>query len=300
MNKAILSLLLVIVVMGVFVYASDEVRAYRFAEGWNLVYGFLSPSQLVEGSGPGAILENGNGGVTAENIQSIYVLVPNIQQYAMVYPDPSDEYIALLRSIDDDELVQMAFWVYSDKSGTGHYMTNDDVVPFGERQIYDGWNFVGLTFDLAVQPGQGETHKFGEILGSCSVERAYLFLDGVWFDIYENGGNDFEIDDDFLYQGLAIKASGDCKLGLSGGVVPPSIPTIPYVCTDSDGGKDYFVKGHLVDKAHNADYWDFCLDDTGLVVNEAKRLREHYCGPNNYQYNYYDCPNGCVDGACVE
>ena len=64
-----------------------------------------------------------------------------------------------------------------------------------------------------------------------------------------------------------------------------------YNCTDTDGGANYYVRGHLIDALHHADYWDTCLD--------AMTLREHYCGENNYQYVYYNCTKGCLDGACL-
>ena len=54
-------------------------------------------------------------------------------------------------------------------------------------------------------------------------------------------------------------------------------------CTDSDGGVNFAVKGKLVDKAHNADYEDFCLNEAGEVVDAGYKLREHYCGEDNSQ-----------------
>jgi len=65
-----------------------------------------------------------------------------------------------------------------------------------------------------------------------------------------------------------------------------------YNCTDSDGGKNYAVKGNLVDRLHNATYEDFC---SGSIT-----LREHWCGENNYQYEYYNCENGCGGGKCLK
>jgi hypothetical protein len=63
-------------------------------------------------------------------------------------------------------------------------------------------------------------------------------------------------------------------------------------CTDSDNGLNYYKKGHIIDiESNNYEVDDVCIN--------ATTLREHYCGTNNYQYEYYPCPNGCVDGACV-
>lgn len=63
-------------------------------------------------------------------------------------------------------------------------------------------------------------------------------------------------------------------------------------CFDSDERINLYQKGHLIDKQHNADYYDTCLDEY--------TLREYYCGDENYLYYSFNCPNGCSDGACVE
>ncbi|MBI2631809.1 LamG domain-containing protein [Candidatus Pacearchaeota archaeon] len=85
----------------------------------------------------------------------------------------------------------------------------------------------------------------------------------------------------------------------------PIVPTAQ--CTDSDGGKNYDLRGHLTDPARNADYNDTC---TSLQTTDAsngwtptlqgKILAEYYCGVSNYQYTYYECPQGCKEGACVK
>ena len=60
-------------------------------------------------------------------------------------------------------------------------------------------------------------------------------------------------------------------------------------CFDSDKGPMLYEKGHTIDKQHDADYWDTCLDEN--------TLREYFCGVKNYQYYSFECPNGCEDGA---
>lgn len=63
-----------------------------------------------------------------------------------------------------------------------------------------------------------------------------------------------------------------------------------FVCTDSDEGKDYYVKG--------ATEWgssiiiDSCIED---------RLDEGFCHEDGVGGStLYECPKGCKDGACVE
>jgi len=61
-------------------------------------------------------------------------------------------------------------------------------------------------------------------------------------------------------------------------------------CTDSDGGKNYYVKGYV--KGYFGVKEDICFDENYL--NEAT------CdSAGNYLSVGYICPNGCYDGACI-
>ncbi len=85
--------------------------------------------------------------------------------------------------------------------------------------------------------------------------------------------------------------------GGAGASVPGLFQTTE--CTDSDGGINYYERGHLEDPASNhAVYDDVCLTEEGHVLDSAKILQEFYCGEENYQYEFYICPNGCYNGAC--
>jgi len=67
-------------------------------------------------------------------------------------------------------------------------------------------------------------------------------------------------------------------------------------CVDSDGGKDYYVKGSISQASTGgggapSTTEDFCMQ--GTVV-------EHYCGVSGEVYTEnYTCPNGCSGGACI-
>jgi len=78
--------------------------------------------------------------------------------------------------------------------------------------------------------------------------------------------------------------------------------TIPakaeVVCTDSDGGKDYYVKGYTFYTVDGITRNDFCWGDLGFIEKE-NILQENYCKDNIPQAVDYNCPNGCQDGACV-
>ncbi len=71
-----------------------------------------------------------------------------------------------------------------------------------------------------------------------------------------------------------------------------------FQCIDSDGGKDYYVKGTVnppcAEGADCGSWIDSCNDDNVLI--------EYFCDGDNYNDNfeYYECSNGCKDGACAD
>ena len=72
--------------------------------------------------------------------------------------------------------------------------------------------------------------------------------------------------------------------------------TIPKKCYDSDGGRNYYVKGTVIDK-YGHKYTDHCQID--LDAN-ASRVIEFYClGNQKVGVDVHTCPNGCIDGVCI-
>ncbi len=69
-------------------------------------------------------------------------------------------------------------------------------------------------------------------------------------------------------------------------VAPPVV-----VCTDSDYGLNYSVKGYIIN-ANNEQKYDYCEDPATNNI-----LVEMVCN-DFYDYVTYDCPYGCADGAC--
>jgi len=69
-------------------------------------------------------------------------------------------------------------------------------------------------------------------------------------------------------------------------------------CTDSDYGRNYYVKGYV-----NQVWEDVCLDPvcdevTGECQPEGQ-LEEYYCDGNGKADEVIVCENGCSDGACI-
>ena len=71
------------------------------------------------------------------------------------------------------------------------------------------------------------------------------------------------------------------------------------ICTDSDGGKNYNVKGNVVASSSTPGYtgnvWDYCKTDG------TNALAEYFCdsSTNLMTAQHYVCPNGCSNGACI-
>lgn len=78
----------------------------------------------------------------------------------------------------------------------------------------------------------------------------------------------------------------------------PPTTTIRNTCTDSDGGKNYYVKGDVtwciygIEDEGCALHTDMCKDENVVL--------EYYCQENELRGVNFECPNGCENGACVE
>lgn len=72
-----------------------------------------------------------------------------------------------------------------------------------------------------------------------------------------------------------------------------------YKCTDSDGGKDYYVKGSIPMNCPGTT--TTCGIDSDYCKEGSKTLVEYYCvDDTSYESEEYICPNSCENGACVE
>ena len=60
-------------------------------------------------------------------------------------------------------------------------------------------------------------------------------------------------------------------------------------CADSDGGKNYYVKGTVISGTQALS--DHCSSDGTLT--------EKFCYDGDILWETYNCPDGCVDGACI-
>ncbi len=72
-------------------------------------------------------------------------------------------------------------------------------------------------------------------------------------------------------------------------------------CVDTDGGKNLFEKGVVYYKENGQviGYVDTCRSGAGAYY-AADGIMEYTCESGTYQSSYLTCPNGCLDGACIQ
>lgn len=74
-------------------------------------------------------------------------------------------------------------------------------------------------------------------------------------------------------------------------------------CADSDGGKNYYLKGEVPHVQGYPENVDNCINEKGIVSSEGKTLLEYFCVTENekkvWTNEKYECQNGCKNGACI-
>jgi hypothetical protein len=96
-------------------------------------------------------------------------------------------------------------------------------------------------------------------------------------------------------QGIEFIKSKSISLTVNGQVVCPIVQALQenITCTDSDGGENYSVYGQIdwVLEGQPHSTFDTCVNSI--------TVEERICGNGTGANVYYNCPNGCLDGACV-
>ena len=86
----------------------------------------------------------------------------------------------------------------------------------------------------------------------------------------------------------AVGEGRTCEFGCANGACIGQAPT-PVTCSDSDGGKNEFVKG-IAKSSTRGSSEDFC---------DGNSVYEKYCEGSEYSFTKIPCANGCKDGACL-
>lgn len=105
---------------------------------------------------------------------------------------------------------------------------------------------------------------------------------------------------------ILVKKSTENRSRAKENIIPVTAPiTLPSPginCIDSDGGKNFYVKGKttglspLTGELYDGE--DICGDQNNPYA-KVEQLVEHYCDRVYHNNLVFDCPNGCFDGACI-
>jgi hypothetical protein len=147
----------------------------------------------------------------------------------------------------------------------------------------------GLNFDVAgncVHNIRGPTQSHGDVCGVTIDGVPYPNILLEWYCHEEWGCQ--------RYQSAPYTEGYDCeqegKICQGGQCITPK-------CTDEDNGKDYYTKGEV--KGFLDGEITTRTDHCGGINSEL--LEEFYCdGGSIKSVHAYECPAGCVDGACIE
>jgi len=99
----------------------------------------------------------------------------------------------------------------------------------------------------------------------------------------------------------------NCSFGCTAGACLNATPSprpnatvtptpIPNSCTDTDGGKNYFLRGTVYGyrsyrNSTPYNYTDYCLTN--------RSLQEYFCMNTTPSFVNYSCPRTCFNGACT-
>lgn len=96
---------------------------------------------------------------------------------------------------------------------------------------------------------------------------------------------------------MKLEPDVECEYGCSQGACLKTKPT----CYDSDPQNDPYVKGYAtIDNGLNK-FYDYCGTEVGCVSGSCLyTLTQRYCDDYKISYKFYECPNGCLNGACIQ
>jgi len=86
----------------------------------------------------------------------------------------------------------------------------------------------------------------------------------------------------------------NCPIGCIDGVCKKNTgndSSTGIVCNDSDNGKDYHTAGQVTHGDGILINYDVCID--------SNTVKENFCDNGYYNYEFYTCPRGCQNNACI-
>ncbi len=265
-------------------------------KGWNIIAGTMPNEAITPDSE-----------IKVFNIKAVWYYAPDLKKYIQIHPN-----FDMSVQLDDDVVLTSAMWVYSDKAGRLKYSTLEDYAPLDSRQLIAGYNFVTITPDMYHGTLDGASYDseyfiWNKIKGNCNLESIHAWNPETqeWTSVDADMNFGEEIND-LIGMGMVVKVSNNCKLNKPAEEInqPPELPDDSQgnthqqlVCTDSDGGLNYYSKGTVTGYNEDAPIKEISSVSDSCSGNT---LHEWICKDlGEYDDESYICPNGCSNGACI-
>jgi len=245
---------------------------------------FLMSFTLADAENSSQLCTDSDGGVIFDKkgtTRGLDYYVPNIMK---VFTDEC--FSANMGGVDDDN------WLLEGYCKDGYVFTTDYLCPY---DCFDGACVEAPLANATCTDSDGgeEFYIFGATTGLYFPDNSTIVLKDKCFSV---GGANSNKEYNWLLEGYcdgvyAYTTDYQCPYECLDGVCVDE--DLEY-CTDSDGGKKYYIRGITVG-LHNGDpSWEFidkCINNEWVL--------EGYCDGIPAYTKSYQCPYGCENGACL-
>tara|TARA_Y100000310_G_C20588644_1_gene766778 strand:- start:192 stop:1079 length:888 start_codon:yes stop_codon:yes gene_type:complete len=178
-----------------------EIQLYK---GWNLIP---------------ALCNSGIDEIKAANIETMYFLNPNTNEYLNTYHNGKFMNEQELGPFEE-QVCSSSQWVFVSESNTFRYRP-DHLPKLEDKQINKGWNFLIVTPEFKGKPIE-------QIKGDCDISRLYFYnAEEDEIQHWKAIPLDFAIPDYIVGLNLVVKTTNNCHMGSLEEPIgaPPPIPT---------------------------------------------------------------------------
>ncbi|MBS3138467.1 hypothetical protein J4207_02050 [Candidatus Woesearchaeota archaeon] len=217
-KKIIISIIaLTMLCLSVFVFAAPNktIDNFSLSKGWNLVYGFNDPSQIIdEGSNSEGNSESISADEIRNSVEVIYVYNPDVDEYVLLYAKEGTKQTGEYTNINPPqniagEIPTSVMWVYSERTYSMKYDAPEYPL-LSNRDIIKGWNFVPVSPEM-------KDKSINELTGNCVFESIYTYAEEDGITQWINLGSVLD-DKRMLSEAsasglqLVIKVKDDCRM----------------------------------------------------------------------------------------
>lgn len=220
---------------------------------------------------------------------------------SLTFEDESDDYFSIIESVENDYVIEQDInpyvyqnTIFAENINSNQYMAN---YKKGQNQ-FTNWATV-YVFENHEDAKSDLSILLNALPATNGTYAKVSYKNSTLYAVTSKGSGTYSY----------IWLSNNFMISIGGQLVEKEIPTelldaylqkypqgVTALCTDSDGGKDYYTKGYVTSGGKT--YYDEC-SGSKLQVNEK------YCyisgtGEKVVGTSVYTCPNGCSEEACIK